>query len=247
MTPEQLRASRYAVDLCEIMSGDWATAQLRLAKVPAVGAPEFLLDQATDSEGLAITIGETLYITIPGTDSARDWVSNADATPHDGAHHGFLYAARSLFDQVEPFVRDFEGEIVLGGHSRGGGMVQIIGSDLIDADLVDPRLLRVITFGSPRAVIGKDWRHQALQQATGLRWVNHRDAVPWVPPGRWGYRHTGDLCYLTKSGLLTGSPATYYWQRLGGAITLLRTGRTEGGSDHAIGEYQRLINALTPW
>ena len=100
-------------------------------------------------------------------------------------HRGFLEATDSLWPQLKNVIADYEGDLILCGHSLGGAIAQIIASRV--------EVSRLVTFGAPRVagceILG-------LIASPYTRYVNCCDAVPMLPPKLLGFSHTGELVFI---------------------------------------------------
>ena len=87
------------------------------------------------------------------------------------------------------------------GHSLGGALASLA-AYYIDRDL-KPSVRGLYTFGSPR-VFDSDMSTGVAESSPypAFRFVNAADIVPRVPPALFGFRHTGDTCYLSRTGEL---------------------------------------------
>jgi predicted lipase len=118
------------------------------------------------------------------------------------AHHGFFQAAKAVADKIyeeiyhssNRFLYGID-DIVLTGHSLVGAVATLAAVILKNQGLDE---VRVVTFGSPRPgdKALKKWVKKEGLEVT--RYVNSMDAVTAMPFWVWGYRHIGELIYLTE-------------------------------------------------
>src|SRR5215813_5351963 len=107
-------------------------------------------------------------------------------------HSGFDRAARSIYDDVKPYLKPGYKTYVT-GHSLGGAVAAILAIYMIeDGVAVD----RVVTFGQPRFTTANGVKRLSSLPLT--RVVDENDIVPMVPPNtliidpRFGpYEHVG--------------------------------------------------------
>ena len=87
------------------------------------------------------------------------------------------------------------------GHSLGGALASLA-AYYIDRDL-KPSVQGLYTFGSPR-VFDHDMSTGFGESSPypAFRFVNSADIVTRVPPAVFGFRHSGDMCYLSRTGEL---------------------------------------------
>jgi triacylglycerol lipase len=114
-------------------------------------------------------------------------------------HSGFDLAARSIYDDLRPYLKPGYKTYVT-GHSLGGAVAAILAIYMIeDGVAVD----RVVTFGQPRFTTANGV--QRLSSLPLTRVVDENDIVPMVPPNtviidpRFGpYEHVGSEVILLE-------------------------------------------------
>lgn len=132
-------------------------------------------------------------------------------------HFGFGRSWKSVSKQVSGWLKQHASEfdsISLSGHSLGGAIAHVAAVHLAP----DFPISNVVTMGSPRSSFGSSAQ---LYQNTSLkdnekklgqvtyRLVNGLDFVAKAPPGFLGYKHVGEMIYLSIEGQLTrGDEAT---------------------------------------
>ena len=117
-------------------------------------------------------------------------------------HRGFHAAYDPIADDVRAATEDLGNQpLYVTGHSLGGALATVAAWDL-ERDT----LAACYTFGSPR--VG-DQDLDAALKAPVYRVVNAADIVPRVPFMAMGYRHVGDLRYLTRDGRLIRSASAF--------------------------------------
>ncbi len=159
-----------------------------------------------------------------------DWFQDLRAEPvgqpgfPGKVHRGFHGAWARVEEGVMAAVRDQlrpGGRLYVTGHSKGGSMASLGAWALQEAGLPPTE---VVTFAA--ALVG-DAAFASLYDAvfTQVRYENHLDLVPFVPPtptlaealdhiplvgrlfeadGRWSYTHVGRLRHLTADGAVIG-------------------------------------------
>ena len=147
------------------------------------------------------------------------------------------------------------------GHSQGGGIAQVACGRLLRAQEADwqatkYRVAGCTTFGSMlaydrrgAAYVSSRLRRDHRDGFYGrLHWRNNNDIVTTVPPGFWGFQHTGPTVYI-KPGKQGGRPSIrvntsfcwMLWQRL---VSLSHLTFFDGLKDHPLAAYQRELNKL---
>lgn len=151
----------------------------------------------------------------------------------DGVHSGFHNAYDKVHDEIVSVIDNWDDkEIYLTGHSLGGALATLAASRL-----ERPNLMACYTFGSPR--VG-DADMDSKTKCPVYRFVNHHDVVPRLPILAMGYRHVGDLRYLTKKGKVVRCPSSLITE-LFFALNLFR-GLKHTIDDHSIEEYVSKLN-----
>ncbi len=148
------------------------------------------------------------YVVVRGSASRENWQANLDyKVTDDGVHHGFKELTKPLHNFLSQKVR-FGSKVVLAGHSLGGAIVTLLGASLYEFH----RVQAIITFGSPRVMLGDaaDTYNKILGPRT-FRYVHYRDCVPLIPPYWWGFTHVGEAYWVVR-GKIIKNPSI--WQYL---------------------------------
>lgn len=155
-----------------------------------------------DKGGMQATIAEMergqVALLIRGTDERADWLdSNLRIWPVVEVgdtrrwHSGFIRHSWAVYAMAKGWMAAGGRLHCVTGHSLGGAVAQIVGSSIA---------LPTTTFASPRPLYKSP-------QPDGARWVvNHArtdDAVPRLPPPRWGFKHVGEVVEHTPAVLLS--------------------------------------------
>lgn len=193
---------------------------------------ERILDEVTDTCGMAYFTADTLYIAFQGSESRQDWLNDFKIikAEHAGirAHRGFAMCARAVIKRVKAIIAALpDHRIVLTGHSLGGAIAVLV------AVALRPEALKVITFGQPRVSTRREL--QLALYGEYIRVVNGSDVVarsPWL-----GYSHAGTLLYLTNTQRKIVDPGhlRMFWDRL---PTVLQR-----ATDHSMTQYLKELQA----
>jgi len=116
------------------------------------------------------------------------------------------------------------------GHSLGAAMATIMASRCMhDEELNDP--IELYTYGSPRV----GWKGYVNSlNVTHHRWRNNNDIVTKVPLWIMGYRHHGNLHYITSDNKI-GKPGFVDWCK--GMWAGIKARRFDSIGDHDIQAY----------
>lgn len=111
-----------------------------------------------------------------------------------------LFGPRGISEKIQAEVGEND-LLFVTGHSLGGALASLA-AYYIDRDL-KPSVHGLYTFGSPR-VFDRDMSTgvEVSSAFPAFRFVNAADIVPRVPPAVFGFRHSGDTCYLSRTGEL---------------------------------------------
>ncbi len=113
---------------------------------------------------------------------------------------GFSRAYAVVADEVKKALEKLAVPLYITGHSLGGALATIASMRIAPSD----RIAACYTFGSPR--VGDAEFEQKLYKVPVYRVVHAADIVSRVPLMAMGYRHTGDLRYLTRKGTVLRNP-----------------------------------------
>jgi len=146
----------------------------------------------------------TQFITVRGTANNQNFSEDLNIAVRDDrsvgipVHAGFDLAARSIYDDVGPYLKSGYKTYVT-GHSLGGAVAVILALYLIEDGI---EVERVVTFGQPRFTTADGVRRLSSLPLT--RVVDENDVVPMVPPAtatdpRFGpYEHVGPEVILLE-------------------------------------------------
>jgi triacylglycerol lipase len=155
-------------------------------------------------------------------------------------HRGFKREVDDLWPQLEEALANSRRPLWFTGHSLGGAMATIC-AGRCKLSQISSGLEELHTFGSPR--VG-DKRYVNYCQLAHYRWVNNNDIVTRVPPGWFGYRHSGQEIYLNANGKIRRmSPWQRTKDRWRGFWRGLRAGRIDHFSDHSLVGYIQHVEA----
>jgi len=175
-------------------------------------------DQTTLTQGFVALNDNHVVLAFRGTDEPADWLTNLNSRMRREqkgfVHEGFAVALDSVWVDVMSllnYARRLNQAVWVTGHSLGGALATLAASRLP----IHLRPTRVATFGQPRVA---DSRFSTNYDRDGvgarhLRFVNHLDVVPTVPPrivpGTFPpafYTHVGQLRYFDEYGKLIYRP-----------------------------------------
>ena len=152
----------------------------------------------------------------------------------EGSHAGFRGALATLWKVMAPAVDKLRTgrKVWATGHSLGGAM------SLILAGLCRELEIEAIhSFGAPRS---GSLGFVSTIKTPHMRWVNHHDIVPHMPPAWKGYNHYGEEHYFDGEGEIVNS----FWGRAKRLITRITEWmRFDSLTDHSIFNYrERLLD-----
>ena len=150
----------------------------------------------------------------------------------EGTHSGFHDAYMRVDNEIRKLIDDEDCDIYLTGHSLGGALATIAATKL-----ERPNLKACYTFGSPR-VGNQDLDFKA--KCPVYRFVDNNDIVPRLPILAMGYRHVGDVRYLTKDARIIRCPSSLITES---KFFLSLPFNIKGIlKDHSINEYVRKLD-----
>lgn len=199
--------------------------------------------------GVLILSYETneLFVALRGTDSVSDWWRHnlrvapkrvGDVLVHRGFYEAGNEAVSDLLDGVSESIKLLF-RIVYCGHSLGGASAIAAA-----ASRVSPmNSYELVTFGAPRALFPAA---RALVRATSkqtLQFGNESDIVFRVPPYLTGYRHAGDIKFISRSGKVIdeSSPLVRKVDALKGLWGDVTNLRFDTVADHSIRRYEEAL------
>jgi pimeloyl-ACP methyl ester carboxylesterase len=166
----------------------------------------------TGTQGICCVRGKTAFISFRGSASPLDWILDFLFVPFYWplCHFGFGSAWRSVRQRTRTWLKTLPGDvkdIVICGHSLGGGVTHMAALDLAK----DFPIKSVVTFGAPKACfLGTEKRYNASkinrpgeEKTLGditYSVVNQRDMVSKVPFAFLGFRNVGNLVYIDLGG-----------------------------------------------
>jgi triacylglycerol lipase len=188
-----------------------------------------------------------------GTESDEwvDFKADADfrlASFQNGAkvHRGFLVALDQVWEKVDERLKEMAAQGLptwYTGHSLGAALATLAAARTKPAAL--------FSFGSPR--VGNKEFVRLLDGVPVHRLVNCSDMAATVPPRSLGYRHVGELNFITSAGKLLVNPSSprVFWSKIVGmckyaaALPWFRRGVVKARSfaDHAIVNYTSALGA----
>jgi hypothetical protein len=143
--------------------------------------PKFIWNYAT-TEYVEIRVeGQTAFVNFRGSDDPVDWVRNADMhfvdTAQGGVHHGLR---RGWLELLAPVVAQLNLmdilQVVITGHSRGGG-IGIQCHEYLSRE--HPELVTsTVTFGCP-LMCNEEWEESCWNRDLDI--VNYINGYDWIP------------------------------------------------------------------
>ncbi len=193
----------------------------------------------TDTQLFLCCDEENTYLTTRGSDSDRDWETNFDLGFKGIFHEGFAKAAFSVWMDVSgAFLhKKYKSKnVVINGHSLAGALSTVFTYSLNPIVPVG----HLITYGSPRVVSKEAIDPPGVKI---LRVVNNNDGVCLVPPRFMGFKHKGELIYLTEDGDWVEGISRFrkFVDHIEGLIEDVGESGLDTVKDHNILDYQRLV------
>ena len=154
-------------------------------------------------------------------------------TPSPFVHRGMRNGAKEIYDALLPIMAKHPGDIIICGHSLGGGIATWLQIALKGAASA------VHTFGSPRVLsYSSSKRFNLLMRDQHIRWVNGSDIVPrllW-----WIYKHVGRMFFIDPGwDLLTNGDAEKSARYM--RWRSIKSFGRKGFSEHSIEDYLMCI------
>lgn len=134
-------------------------------------------------------IGDTDVLVLRGSQTAEDWLRDAEAVPQHHhqlgmCHAGFLAGMDDVFAEVRGVV---EPQVAITGHSLGGARARILAGLFVCNRL---KVDQLCVFGSPKPAFAG---LATIIQRSGMAHTSYRnrqDVVPTVPLGAFPWVHT---------------------------------------------------------
>lgn len=163
-------------------------------------------------------------------------------------HQGFAEGLASVWAPVTEALRsgDATKPLMVTGHSLGGALA-VLAAYALRQQQAPFNVQGVYTYGQPRVGDGAFAEdYDRLLRLRHWRMVNHRDAVPRLPPREMGFRHTGRVLYLGPDGKPSIDPSR--WFQLLDLVPIdagadWNSQVREFVADHAITAYIKLLSA----
>ena len=185
--------------------------------------------------------GDRAVVMFPGSNDVKDWILNLKFDEEDGLHSGFLHDLDRIgYDIVSQIHTLGATRVLVTGHSRGGALADVFlerYGHLTDCP-VD-----CVTFAQPRVATRQYYESSAAgKDQSGIRYLRvytANDAVPHLPPSRFGYVHRG-------AELELGQPLSW-WQKAIRLARLITNGKKvslTAWQDHIPETYARHIRHL---
>lgn len=153
-----------------------------------------------------------IFVVLRGTNGAKEWASNADAGCNSDRyknicgntewnfnkdHKGFNVAAKRVMQKLDKYIKDHDDSqienkfIFITGHSRGGGVSNIIGKELEDKYKADKSTYKpfTYTFACPETTTEDASKRQQYKSIFNI--VNRDDVVVYIPFKEWGFNRYG--------------------------------------------------------
>lgn len=178
--------NKLTLDVCaKLCSIAYDDTDIALTKYKELGFDSKMLCQPMINEQVyALQRDTTCVIVLAGSNQIQDWIKNIFAIPGWYLHSGYSEVATGLMDSVEvEFKQSGCTNLLLLGHSKGGGIAAILG------DYLSYLPVSIITFGAPRIaseLYASTYLHDRYQRV-----VHPLDIVARVPLHSMGYRHCG--------------------------------------------------------
>lgn len=161
---------------------------------------ETFVDPETHTVALAAQDERNVVLAFRGTQNVLNFMTSVNVRLMPGlggnVHQGFMHAWATLRGPVTALLDRWHTPghaLWLTGHSLGGALATLAAADFKGQGRP---VQQVMTFGAPR--VGDATFAQAYQLPT-IRFVNHHDPVPWVPPH---LQHVGQQWYFLPDGRL---------------------------------------------
>lgn len=190
---------------------------------------------------------EIVVVTFRGTETPQDWVNNANALfVRDGpfgssVHSGFRYALHEPYGDttlIERLMKEAEelGEegrraVYVTGHSLGAALATLAAAYFLDGGVA---MTGMYTFGAPRvgdSVFAREFNKRG--RAKAHRFVKQQDLIARMPGMRFGFRHAGEMWYISGEEVLSNPP---WWRQAYDFLRITPDGKLDVAADHDLEE-----------
>ena len=218
-----------------------------------------------DAQCFVTTKGDTMYIVFRGTESIRDWLTDANIIrvpmdlpnveenkrPH--VHWGFLRQFRSVQNDLDKEIVEFEKSRMTNDSKKEKeavsqeklGNIIICGHSLggamcslagLQFAVTYPRLtVSCYTYGSPRVGCSDFVSLFKKNVSSYKRFVNEDDPVTMIPFA-WRFTHLPGLCYMNKNNKIIAKNETTWWRIICDSVMSV-FGRESPVGDHSCNKY----------
>lgn len=165
------------------------------------------LGGSIDTQGFVAEYNDKIIIAFRGSESARDWITNAklvtdpgpllDSQVHEGFQDALFPVVIKIVSVIYQFDPNREKDIWITGHSLGGALAVLLTAMLIIDEI---KVKGLYTFGAPR--VGNTKFAEEFDknfQGISFRVVNEGDLVPHLPSDPPFY-HTKNRILFKHSG-----------------------------------------------
>lgn len=200
----------------------------------------------TDTQGFIAWNDEEVFVVFRGTESIRDWLTDADCKLDAlGMHTGFVEAYDSVQGDLDRLLKPHLGKrVIFTGHSLGAALAKVAAY----FTYVPRGAVQVITFGQPRVGNAgfRDHYNFLLGEQT-IRVINDMDIVPRLPFLLWvlgKYRHAGHTEYFLDTCGCPRLNPPWWWKLLSDTASAyfdFRQRKLGLVSDHRMSDYLRAL------
>lgn len=127
------------------------------------------------------TIKNNNEIFFYGTIDDDDMKSNLNIIPHKGYHRGYLNQWNFTKEKIIEEVKKLGNEVIISGHSLGGGIARVAVAEL--ADIFKEKNFILKTYGAPRSYTLD--HKMKIEQSNIIKveeYINRGDLIPRIPP-----------------------------------------------------------------
>jgi triacylglycerol lipase len=246
---KEIDYSKFNLDLCTKLAGisaaSYKGSKVFVHSIRKLDMPEhkYQLVSHENAQAYIIWNDKEVIVSWRGTEPKewKDITADLKFRKHLGnfgkVHRGFKGYVDKIYPKVEKKIKELTDgkwmKIYVTGHSLGGAAALICTQRLEE----NYHVSSCYTYGAPRP---GGYKFALGFKTPVFRVRNNNDVVTKVPPSFIGYKHVGKLCYIDVDGnLRTGSIGwtTLFKNWIKGQFS--RIG--DGLRDHAIGEYEKLL------